>query len=48
MVDVDGAAGELPDHVLRQHLHVAGEHDEIDLLLVDQRSQRRLLLVLRL
>ncbi len=43
MVDVDDPSGERGGKVLRQDLHVAGEHDEIDALLRNQRGDRPLL-----
>ncbi len=39
--------GEPRNHRRRQYLHVAREHDQLDLLVVDQRQQLRFLLLLR-
>ena len=35
MVDVDRATVELAAEIVREHLHVAGEHDEIDALALE-------------
>ena len=45
-MDVDGAARKLLAQPLRQHLHVAGEHDEVDALVLDQLGEAILLLLL--
>jgi hypothetical protein len=39
VVDVDDPAGQARAEVVGQHLHVPGEHDELDVELVDQRLQ---------
>ncbi len=43
VVDVDAFAGEPRAHLGAQHLHVAGEHHEVDLKLADQAQERGLL-----
>ena len=39
-MNVDGASGEPCTRVVRQHLHVPGEHDEVDVVRVDEIEQR--------
>jgi hypothetical protein len=46
VVDVDHGPPELREELLREHLHVAGEHDEVDALLAQQRELALLLLAL--
>ena len=46
VVDVDGASLELPADRLRQDLHVAGQHHQVDLVGVDQLEQAGVGLVL--
>ncbi len=42
VVDVDRAAGQRAARVVAQHLHVAGQHHEVDAVLVDESQQLRL------
>ena len=44
VVDVDRTTSEPLAQIVRQHLHVAGENDESDVVLLDQPEQRRFLL----
>ena len=46
-MDVDGAAGEPLAERGREHLHVAGEHDEIDAFVLDDIGEPVLLRILR-
>jgi len=45
-MDVDGAAGELAAHIVRQNLHIASEHEQIGLEMCKQREQLLLLIFL--
>ena len=42
VVDVDHPAGQAAAQVVGEHLHVARQHDQLDVVLVDQLEQRRL------